>query len=50
MERSDTNRSIAESIAKNVTELKPGPGAERIKTLIGGMLSDKDFDAKHCVW
>ncbi|CAH1430003.1 unnamed protein product [Lactuca virosa] len=49
LERSDTNRSIAESIAKNVTELKPGPGAERIKTLIGGMLSDKDFDAKHCV-
>ncbi|CAI9298406.1 unnamed protein product [Lactuca saligna] len=49
LERSDTNRSIAESIAKNATELKPGPGAERIKTLISGMLSDKDFDAKHCV-
>lgn len=48
-DRSDTNKTIAESIVKNATQLKPGPGAERIKTLIGGMLSDKDFHAKHCI-
>ncbi|KAD5317764.1 hypothetical protein E3N88_17710 [Mikania micrantha] len=34
-DRSDTNKTIAESIVRNATELKPGPGAERIKTLIG---------------
>ncbi|KAL8254865.1 hypothetical protein R6Q59_033086 [Mikania micrantha] len=48
-DRSDTNKTIAESIVRNATELKPGPGAERIKTLIGGMLSDKDFHTKHCI-
>ncbi|KAI3694818.1 hypothetical protein L1987_77799 [Smallanthus sonchifolius] len=48
-DRSDTNKTIAESIVRNATELRPGPGAERIKTLIGGMLSDKDFHMKHCI-
>ncbi|KAF5802858.1 putative glycosyl transferase, family 14 [Helianthus annuus] len=49
LDRSDANKTIAESIVRNATELKPGPGAERIKTLIGGMLSDKDFHLKHCI-
>ncbi|KAK9050866.1 hypothetical protein SSX86_030169 [Deinandra increscens subsp. villosa] len=48
-DRSDTNKTIAESVSRNATELNPGPGAERIKTLIGGMLSDKDFHMKHCI-
>lgn len=33
----------------NVTELRPGPGAERLKTLIDGLILDKDFHAKHCI-
>uniref|UniRef100_A0A251SM02 Putative glycosyl transferase, family 14 n=1 Tax=Helianthus annuus TaxID=4232 RepID=A0A251SM02_HELAN len=49
LDKSDANKTIAESIVRNATELKPGPGAERIKTLIGGMLSDKDFHLKHCI-
>nr|GEV03531.1 beta-glucuronosyltransferase GlcAT14B-like [Tanacetum cinerariifolium] len=48
-DRSDTNITIAESLVRNATQLKPGPGAERIKTLIGSMLSDKDFHTKHCI-
>lgn len=48
-DRSDTNRTIAERLVRNATQLKPGPGAERIKNLIGGMLSDKDFHMKHCI-
>ncbi|KAJ7956684.1 Beta-glucuronosyltransferase [Quillaja saponaria] len=33
---------------KNSTKLKPGPGAERLKRLINGLLSAKDFHANHC--
>lgn len=33
----------------NITELRPGPGAERLKTLINGLISDKDFHTKHCI-
>ncbi|MFS7945216.1 putative glycosyl transferase, family 14 [Helianthus anomalus] len=49
LDKSDANKTIAESIVRNATELKPGPGAERIKTLIASMLSDKDFHLKHCI-
>ncbi|XP_076954000.1 beta-glucuronosyltransferase GlcAT14B-like [Bidens hawaiensis] len=48
-DRSNANKTIGERIVRNATELKPGPGAERIKALIGGMLSDKDFHIKHCI-
>ncbi|KAF9615724.1 hypothetical protein IFM89_026139 [Coptis chinensis] len=34
--------------APNSTELKPGPGAERIQRLIMDLLSAKDIDAKPC--
>ncbi|MCD7447710.1 hypothetical protein HAX54_032904 [Datura stramonium] len=33
----------------NITSLLPGPGAERLTSLISGFLSDKDFDKKHCL-
>ncbi|XP_059287044.1 beta-glucuronosyltransferase GlcAT14B-like [Lycium ferocissimum] len=29
--------------------LRPGPGAQRLTSLISGFLSDKDFDKKHCL-
>ncbi|KAJ4959596.1 hypothetical protein NE237_026707 [Protea cynaroides] len=32
----------------NATVLRPGPGAERIKHLINGLLSQEDFHAKQC--
>lgn len=33
----------------DITLLRPGPGAKRLKSLISGFLSDKDFDKKHCL-
>lgn len=36
-------------VLANITELNPGPGAERLKTLINSLISDKDFHNKHCV-
>lgn len=32
-----------------VEELRPGPGAERIKRLITGLLTAEGFDEKHCI-
>lgn len=47
---SQANSSIIKeySAARNITELRPGPGAERLKRLIDGLLSVKDFQAKQC--
>lgn len=42
--RNETNGSIG-----NITELRPGPGAERLKTLIDGLILDMDFHAKRCI-
>ncbi|KAJ8768105.1 hypothetical protein K2173_021045 [Erythroxylum novogranatense] len=33
----------------NTTDLKPGPGAERLKNLISSLLSAEDFDKSHCI-
>ncbi|KAK1306917.1 hypothetical protein QJS10_CPA10g00342 [Acorus calamus] len=33
----------------NVTELRPGPGAEKLRSLITGLLSKDNFDGKHCI-
>lgn len=41
-------RSSTYANLRNSTELRPGPGAERIKNLIHGMISDKDFRSKQC--
>ncbi|KAE8687900.1 Slow growth 1-like protein [Hibiscus syriacus] len=35
-------------VQTNTTELRPGPGAERLKHLVNGLLSSKDFHAKQC--
>ncbi|KAK4265202.1 hypothetical protein QN277_026285 [Acacia crassicarpa] len=33
---------------KNITQLRPGPGAKRLKTLINSLLSAKDFKENQC--
>ncbi|KAK4481193.1 hypothetical protein RD792_012074 [Penstemon davidsonii] len=33
----------------NITEFRPGPGAERFRNLINGLVSDKEFHSKHCI-
>ncbi|KAL1554909.1 Beta-glucuronosyltransferase GlcAT14B [Salvia divinorum] len=45
----ESNGSIWINLLANVTELRPGPGAEKLKTLIDGLILDKDFHAKHCI-
>ncbi|KAJ8528332.1 hypothetical protein K7X08_022024 [Anisodus acutangulus] len=44
----DANANISQYILRNITSLRPGPGAQRIKSLISGLLSDKDFNTEHC--
>ena len=44
-----TNTTAPHYTIANITELRPGPGAERINKLITGLLLDKDFHAKHCI-
>lgn len=34
---------------RNVTDLRPGPGAERLKVLISRLLSADSFNEKHCI-
>ncbi|OIT38424.1 PREDICTED: beta-glucuronosyltransferase GlcAT14B-like [Nicotiana attenuata] len=48
-EGGDANATISQYILRNITSLRPGPGAQRIKTLISDLLSDKDFHKKHCI-
>ncbi|XP_059637977.1 beta-glucuronosyltransferase GlcAT14B-like [Cornus florida] len=45
----EMNVTAPHYITANTTVLRPGPGSERIKNLITGLLSDKDFSAKHCI-
>lgn len=45
----DANDTISQYILRNITSLRPGPGAQRIRSLISGLLSDKDFNTKHCL-
>lgn len=46
---SGTNITARNHFIANITELRPGLGAERLGKLITSLLSDKDFDAKHCI-
>ncbi|KAI9117151.1 hypothetical protein K1719_011317 [Acacia pycnantha] len=43
-----SNISKPKYAVRNTTDLRPGPGAERLKQLINGLLSAKDFKAKQC--
>ncbi|OVA00436.1 Glycosyl transferase [Macleaya cordata] len=44
-----TNTSTPHYDISNVTKLRPGPGAERLRRLILGLLSAEDFHAKQCI-
>lgn len=48
-EKGDTNITNPHYTVANITQLRPGPGAERLNKLIMGLLSDKDLDSKHCI-
>lgn len=45
----DTNGSSAYYALPNITALRPGYGAQRLKNLIKSLIFDKDFHAKHCL-
>ncbi|TKY54871.1 Xylosyltransferase 1 [Spatholobus suberectus] len=47
-DHANPNTSKPYSAIRNITELKPGPGAERLKRLINGLLSSEDFHTKQC--
>ncbi|MED6179877.1 Beta-glucuronosyltransferase GlcAT14B [Stylosanthes scabra] len=42
------NNSKSYSDIRNITELRPGPGAERLKRLINGLLSSEEFLTRQC--
>ncbi|KAL1372984.1 hypothetical protein HN51_003020 [Arachis hypogaea] len=42
------NTSKSYSDIRNITELRPGPGAERLKRLINGLLSSEEFLTRQC--
>lgn len=46
--RANSNATVPDYTIKNVTTLRPGPGAERLKRLITGLISAEDFHAKQC--
>ncbi|CAN1216795.1 Beta-glucuronosyltransferase GlcAT14B [Linum perenne] len=45
---SNEGNPIPENIKANTTELKPGPGAQRLKNLMTGLLSADGFQTSHC--
>uniref|UniRef100_A0A2N9IA34 Uncharacterized protein n=1 Tax=Fagus sylvatica TaxID=28930 RepID=A0A2N9IA34_FAGSY len=44
----NANLTVLHQVIANTTELRPGPGAERLKSLITGLLSAEDFHEKQC--
>eukprot|EP00262_Sarcandra_glabra_P014812 TRINITY_DN4418_c0_g3_i1.p1 TRINITY_DN4418_c0_g3~~TRINITY_DN4418_c0_g3_i1.p1 ORF type:complete len:426 (+),score=39.09 TRINITY_DN4418_c0_g3_i1:274-1551(+) len=44
-----TNTTDLRYVVGNATALRPGPGAERIRHLITGLLSEDGFQEKHCI-
>ncbi|BFG40076.1 hypothetical protein CerSpe_263500 [Prunus speciosa] len=44
----NANVTVPDYNLKNITTLRPGPGAERLKRLITGLISAEDFHAKQC--
>ncbi|CAL9182895.1 unnamed protein product [Musa hybrid cultivar] len=47
--KSNTTINDLQYTVRSVSDLRPGPGAERLKTLITGLLSADGFDEKHCI-
>ncbi|XP_054795868.1 beta-glucuronosyltransferase GlcAT14B-like isoform X1 [Prosopis cineraria] len=48
LRQTNSNITKPDYVVRNTTDLRPGPGAERLKQLINGLLSAKDFKAKQC--
>ncbi|CAK8563400.1 unnamed protein product [Lathyrus sativus] len=46
--RANPNITKPYSYIRNITELRPGPGAGRLKRLINGLLSAEDFQKNQC--
>ncbi|KAB2019265.1 hypothetical protein E1A91_D08G288900v1 [Gossypium mustelinum] len=46
--KGNPNVTLPQHVRANTTELKPGPGAERLKRLINSLFSSDDFIAKQC--
>ncbi|URE48076.1 Core-2/I-Branching enzyme [Musa troglodytarum] len=46
--KTDTGNNLPFAV-RNVTELRPGAGSQRVKALITGLLSADGFDKKHCI-
>lgn len=46
--QANPNFTIPNYVVRNITDLRPGPGAERLKQLINGLLSAEDFKEKQC--
>jgi hypothetical protein len=44
----NANLTVPHQEIANTTELRPGPGAERVKRLITGLLSAEDFHENQC--
>ncbi|KAJ4837656.1 Beta-glucuronosyltransferase GlcAT14B [Turnera subulata] len=45
----NANATLPYNFLMNTTELKPGPGAQRLKQLISGLVSAPDFHKTHCI-
>ncbi|ONK81036.1 uncharacterized protein A4U43_C01F24550 [Asparagus officinalis] len=45
----EANLSDPKEFVKDLKQLRPGPGAERLKRLISGLISAEGFDKKHCI-
>ncbi|KAL2500750.1 Core-2/I-branching beta-1 [Forsythia ovata] len=45
----DMNGTSVHYALPNITALRPGHGAQRLKNLINDLIFDKDFHAKHCL-
>lgn len=45
----EKNGNVGNYSLANMTELKPGPGAERLKNLIDGLVFNEGSNAKHCI-
>ena len=48
--QANPNTTKSYSGIRNITELRPGPGAGRLKRLINGLLSSEEFLTKQCSW
>lgn len=45
----EANISDPQMFVKDLSQLRPGPGAERLKRLITGLTTVDGFDEKHCI-